>query len=208
MNLDCLKCEKLILGGDLNFSMGVSDIWGTRARLDSLSDFFIKSLETFGIVDIVPSVMLPTWTNRRVGAESIFKRLDRFLVSADLLDLDYFYHHWVGSGGDSDHQPVFLQILNRGIQMRSPFKFNAHWLVHDYLVKSLKESWVVYSDNLHVSPTSHFASNIKLIKDVSIAWSVKKKEIEYKELVEIEILITVFLTSLVFVSRLMRIRLP
>ena len=93
MNLDCLKCEKLILGGDLNFSMGVSDIWGTRARLDSLSDFFIKFLETFGLVDIVPSVMLPTWTNRRVGAKSICKRLDRFLVSADLLDLDFFYHH-------------------------------------------------------------------------------------------------------------------
>ena len=25
-NLDCLKCEKLILGGDLNFSMGLSEI--------------------------------------------------------------------------------------------------------------------------------------------------------------------------------------
>ena len=91
MNLDCLKCEKLILGGDLNFSMGLSEIWCSRARLDSLSEIFTKSLETFGLVNIVPSVMLPTWTNRRVGAESICKRLDRFLVSADLLDLDFFY---------------------------------------------------------------------------------------------------------------------
>ena len=49
MELECLKCEKLILGGDLNFSMGLSEIWGTRARLDSLSNFFIKSLETFGL---------------------------------------------------------------------------------------------------------------------------------------------------------------
>ena len=71
MELDCLKCEKLILGGDLNFSMGLSEIRGTRARLDSLSDSFIKYLETFGLVDIVPSVMLPTWTNRRVGAKRI-----------------------------------------------------------------------------------------------------------------------------------------
>ena len=114
MELDCLKCEKLILGGDLNFSMGLSEIWGTRALMDSLSNFFTKSLETFGLVDIIPSVMLPTWTNRRVGAESICKILDRFLVSADLFDLDFFYRQWVGSGGDSDHQPVFLQILNKG----------------------------------------------------------------------------------------------
>ena len=40
LEMDCLKCEKLILGGDLNFSMGLSKIWGVRARPDSLSDFF------------------------------------------------------------------------------------------------------------------------------------------------------------------------
>ena len=76
--------------------------------MDSLSDFFIKSLDTFGLVDIVPSAMLPTWTNRRVGVESICKILDRFLVSADILDIDYLFRQWIGSGGDSDHQPVFL----------------------------------------------------------------------------------------------------
>ena len=110
--------------------------------MDSLSDFFTKSLENFGLVDIVPYVMLPTWTNRRVGAENICKILDRFLISSDMLDFDYFYSQWVGSGGDSDHQPVFLRILKRGIQLKSPFKFNPHCLENDDLVKSLKESWV------------------------------------------------------------------
>ena len=76
--------------------------------------------------------------------------------------------------------------------MKSPFNFNPHWLEHDDLVKTLKDYWVDYSDNLHVSLASHFASNLKRIKDVSIAWSIKKKEIEYKELVEFEILIIVF----------------
>ena len=51
---------------------------------------------------------------------------------------------------------------------------------------------MTYSNNLHVSPASHFASNLKRIKDVSIAWSVKKKETEFKDLVEIEILLTIF----------------
>ena len=67
MDLDCLKCEKLILEGDLNFSLGLSEIWGIRARLDPLSDFFTKSLEDFGLVDVAPSVMFPSWNNRRVG---------------------------------------------------------------------------------------------------------------------------------------------
>ena len=92
LELDCMKCEKLILGGDLNFTMGLSKIWGFRARLDSLFDFFTKILETHGLVDIIPTVMVPTWTNRRTGNENICKILDRFLLSVDMLDFEYFYH--------------------------------------------------------------------------------------------------------------------
>ena len=123
-----------------------------------------------------------------------------------MLYFDFFYRQWVGSGSESDHQPIFLQILNRGIQLKSPFKFNPHWLENEDLVKSLKESWVVYSDNRHDSPASHFASNLKRIKEVSVAWFVKKKELEFKDLVEIENILYVFLISLVLASRLMRIR--
>ena len=97
----------------------------------------------------------------------------------------------MGSGGDSDHQPIFLQILNRGIQLKSPFKFNPHWLESDELVKLLHETWVVYSDNLQASPANQFSSNLKRIKDVSIAWFVKKKEMEFRALVEIEIMLSV-----------------
>ena len=101
--------------------MGLSEIWGYRAKLDSLSDFFTKILENYGLVDIIPTVMIPTWTNRRTDNEIICKRLDRFLLSVDMLDFEYFYRQWVASGGDSDHQPIFLQIHNRGFQLKSPF---------------------------------------------------------------------------------------
>ena len=33
-------CTKIIFGGDLNFSMGISEIWGDRAKIDCLSYFF------------------------------------------------------------------------------------------------------------------------------------------------------------------------
>ena len=76
--------------------------------------------------------------------------------------------------------------------MRSPFKFNAHWLENAEFVNLLKGSWEVFNDNLQLSPACHFASNLKRIKDVSISWSVKKKEMELKDLVEIEIMISAF----------------
>ena len=39
----------------------------------------------------------------------------------------------------------------------------------------LKASWIVYVDNPLVSAASHFVANLKIIKDVSISWSVKQK---------------------------------
>ena len=68
-----LNCSKIIVGGDLNFSIGLSEIWGDRARSDCLFDFFSKILDYHGLVDIEPSVVLPTWNNRRVGCENICK---------------------------------------------------------------------------------------------------------------------------------------
>ena len=108
LSLDCLKTSRLIFGGDLNFSLGCSEIWGEKATVDSLSDFFSVSLDGFGLVDIVPHVLAPTWSKGRVENENICKRLDRILVSTDFLDLDLHLWQWVGCGGDFDQQPIFL----------------------------------------------------------------------------------------------------
>ena len=105
---ECIEKSNLILGRDLNSSLGFSEIWGAQARVDNLSDFFTLKLVDFGLVDIEPSTLLPTWSNRRVGVDNISKRLDQVLVSTDLLDTDFHFHQWVGHGGDSDHHPMFL----------------------------------------------------------------------------------------------------
>ena len=99
LSLDCLKYARMIFGGDLNFSLGCSEIWGEKAHVDSLSDFFSENLDAFGLVDVIPHVLAPTWSNRRVGNENICKRLDRLLVSADFLDLDLHLRQWVGHWG-------------------------------------------------------------------------------------------------------------
>ena len=84
--MECFRCPKLVFGGDLNFSLGLSEIWGDKARVDALTNFFINLLEGIGLIDISPRVSIPAWSNRRVGSESICKRLDRLLLSTDFLD--------------------------------------------------------------------------------------------------------------------------
>ena len=106
--MDCHLPARLIFGGALNVSLGCSEIWGVKAWMDCLSDLFSKKLETYGLVDIVPHVLNPTWSNTRVGNESIAKRLDRIMVSADFLDLDLHFCQWIGCGRYSNHHPIFL----------------------------------------------------------------------------------------------------
>ena len=65
--MDCFLYPYLVLGGDLNFSLGLSEIWGVKARVDVLTNFFTNLLESLGLVDINPMVSIPTWTNHRVG---------------------------------------------------------------------------------------------------------------------------------------------
>ena len=62
--MECFKSPYLVFGGDLNFSLGISEIWGDRARVDVLTDFFFNLLEGLGLVDITPLVSIPTWSNR------------------------------------------------------------------------------------------------------------------------------------------------
>lgn len=73
------------MGGDLNFSMGEAEIWGTNERVDELSDFFRHRLSQVGVTDVPPIKMTPTWRNRRMGEDFIAKRLDLFLIVDPLL---------------------------------------------------------------------------------------------------------------------------
>ena len=60
LKVECLKCSNLILGGDLNFSVGFYEIPGAKSRVDTLSDFFTRQMDGLGLVDTSPSVILPT----------------------------------------------------------------------------------------------------------------------------------------------------
>ena len=71
-------------------------------------------------------------------------------------------------GGESDHLPVFFQILGRDKKLHTPFKFNPHWLDHEDLVSLLKNTWKVYDENFVLPPTAQFQANLKMIKNEAI----------------------------------------
>ena len=100
----------MIIGGDLNFTLGAHEIWGPKARIDPSAPYFSNLLMDSKLIDLDPQLLNPTWSNRRVGEERIAKRLDRFLLLEDLLEEDLMFKQWVDSGVDFDHPPIFLEI--------------------------------------------------------------------------------------------------
>ena len=61
--VDGLMSSELILSRDLNYSVGLFEIWGDKARVDNLYDFFIRQMEDASLVDVAPTFLLPTWNN-------------------------------------------------------------------------------------------------------------------------------------------------
>ena len=123
-----LQAENIILGGDLNFSIGFSESWGHLAQIDPLSDFFGQLLEDHHWIDLPSAKIQYTWKNNISGDQSLARRLDRFIIKEGLCNQHPRSRQWVGSGGISDHMPTYLEMGARHQTQKAPFKFNATWL--------------------------------------------------------------------------------
>lgn len=94
-----LNFSKLLVGGDLNVSLGLFEPWGPDAQLDPLADFFLNKIQMGRLIDLDILKEKPTWRNRRVGEARVAKRLDRFLIKEDMAAQIHFFRQWVSSRG-------------------------------------------------------------------------------------------------------------
>ena len=81
----CHRMDRFILAGDLNLSLGEAETWGPNAMKDPLSDFFLRLIDEKGFIDLTPTHLKPTWSNKRVGDECVSKILDRCLINESIL---------------------------------------------------------------------------------------------------------------------------
>jgi hypothetical protein len=96
-----------VLGGDLNFTLSLKEVWGKHPKRDPLEDFFPTGF------------LLITWWTRspqksprhggkgRKGGDLVAKRLDRFLVEENMLANLWIIKLLVTIGGNSNHMPIY-----------------------------------------------------------------------------------------------------
>jgi hypothetical protein len=181
-----LKVDNLIIGGDFNFSLGEAESWGPSAHPDNQATFFNNLLSSKGLIDIAPLKLLPTWRNMRVGEARVAKRLDRFLISETLVMLPFQFHQWIGSGGESDHSPVWFEFEGGPQNPASPFKFNSSWLMDEGFQKLVKSNWIGIRDFEGIPTAIQFATNLRRIKKLAIPWENSKQKEDEQELQSIE----------------------
>ncbi|PPS12817.1 hypothetical protein GOBAR_AA07819 [Gossypium barbadense] len=85
--------EGWIVGGDFNVILNNAEKEGGRRKPKSSMNDFCDILEEMLLVDVKTRNGWFTWTNNREGSNLIKERLDRFLISEDIIEKNAFSHY-------------------------------------------------------------------------------------------------------------------
>lgn len=143
-------------------------------------------MKSNNLIDIESVCIHPTWRNCRTGSAMLARILDRFLIKESMLDKINLIRQWVGSGGISDHYPIFLDIIGLSPKPHAPFKFNLTRLGDEGYHKMVKQEWRIWSRSKHVSAVEKFMQNLHHIKRRSIDWAKIKRKRDDEALYNIE----------------------
>jgi hypothetical protein len=175
-NSGLLSLKNLVIAGDLNLTVSTSEVWGGYVASGQLAGFFNSLFQTHKLIDVQPDKLVPTWRNGRSGTDSIAKRLDRFLVSEDLLLEVRLYRTWVEFPYVSDHAPIFCSWRTLSLQKAYPFKFHSQWLAeksfNDLVYKLWKDQKYLQEGDCQ----RRFGWKLKDLKAITKRWARDLKD--------------------------------
>ena len=159
-----LLIPNLVLAGNLNFTIGVAEIWGGESLLDPLAHFFSHLIVDNGLVDLAPPYAGPTWRNGRGGVEGISKRLDRFPISSSLVPSLLIHRVWTVPSEVSNHYPVCLEWGGLASSHNYPFKFNHALLLENDFCLMVKDLWASWEPDPLLNDMKGLSLKLKALK--------------------------------------------
>eukprot|EP00253_Pinus_taeda_P030342 PITA_30342 len=186
--------------GFCNKSMELRNLWGGRGFIGM--DIFAHSLESeirimnvYGPcadrvifwrslldsellqwVDIPSARIHYTWSNNRSGDQSLARRLDRFLIKEAFLVSHPRIRQRVGTGGISDHRPIFLEVEDTNLRIKSPFKFNASCLKDPSYIQLVSNYWQTNPIMDREDHTDGSIRKLTELKRISRIWAHQKRK--------------------------------
>eukprot|EP00253_Pinus_taeda_P016024 PITA_16024 len=100
-----------------------------------------------------------TWNNKRGGESQVASKLDRFLISEDLMLIGMDMTMIILPFGGSDHWPVQLEVQGIGTPKNKPFRFENIWLTHPDFISNIAKWW---TEDLQIQGTGMFLLHKRL----------------------------------------------
>jgi len=130
-----------IVGGDFNMIKALGEKRGELRRTEIDMEAFGDWTEAQRLVDIQTINGIHTWNNMRGGRHQIASRLDRFLLSEQIMNWDIFIEAEILPGMGSDHWPIKVELDIKASPKKKPFRFEAFWLRDKNFMKKVEEWW-------------------------------------------------------------------
>jgi len=129
-----------IMRGDFNMIKSLSEKKGGTRTLNKDSSAFQIFTDNMKLVDMETNNRCFTCNNKRGGESQVASKLDRFIISEDLMLIDKEITARVLPFGGSYHWPVQMEIQGIGTPQNRPFRFENIWLSHPEFMSNI-EKW-------------------------------------------------------------------
>jgi exonuclease III len=103
---------------------------GGTKKLEQDSGKFKTLIDHLKLVNIENNNGTFTWSNRRLGNQHIACRLDRFLVTEELMEVGSYLESLILPKSSSNHWPLALNLDTGETPKYKPFCFEKFWLSH------------------------------------------------------------------------------
>eukprot|EP00253_Pinus_taeda_P028863 PITA_28863 len=147
------------MSGDFNMIKLLSEKKGGTRTLSKDSIAFQNFIDNMKLVDTDMSNGLYTCNNRRGGESQVASKLDRFIISEDLMLKDREMIVRILPFGGSDHWPVQLEVQGIGTPKNKPFRFENIWLTHLDFINNIAKWWI---EDMHIQGTRMFLLHKRL----------------------------------------------
>eukprot|EP00253_Pinus_taeda_P004859 PITA_04859 len=152
-----------VIGGDFNMIASSEEKLDGRCRTNKDGTLLKDFIQSNWLIDLPTANGLYTWTNKWVAPMQIASRLDRFLISDNVVHVGgEFTAHIIPFSG-SDHWPIEMLWNRPGNNIKKPFRFEAFWLSHPEFKDFITTTWQ-NSNPIEHSKMARFQKKLKLLK--------------------------------------------